>query len=151
MRRLVLAALALAACSPPPEGPELKPHVDTPPTATEAAARETKTPADIAALMQGVALAEPEWLALAPTIAPDLNASQSADLSKALNMALRHNAPAALTAMQATGGADAVRCEPTFDPSTLTAVQSVSDPALQAIKARCLTFLEGDLHGADGG
>lgn len=159
MHRLTLVALiaTLTACSPHADEPAPRDIPEQPMTAAHLAdliaadgAGHTVAvltgPADPTGLEQvfaGIATGDPEWLTIAPLLRPVVDGEHADGLADALWRALPNNPTGVLTALDASGGADEQTCEATEDPTVIAAVEGVTDPALQAVKADCLGFLRG--------
>ncbi|CAL1692282.1 hypothetical protein MMB232_02447 [Brevundimonas subvibrioides] len=155
--RLTLIALmaALAACSPrvQPTEPEAIPQ--QPMTAAHLAnliaadgAGHTvlvltgpAAPNGLDPVFAGMATGDPGWLAVAPLLRPEVDGEYAEGMADALFRALPINPSGVLTALDASGGADELTCEATDDPTVIAAVEGVTDPALQTVKAECLEYL----------
>ena len=114
----------------------------------------TDQPSRWTTALRGIALGEPEWLATVPALDPVTENSTAYDLYAALHDALINNAAGTLALAQGTEDlsiealctidlieAPASEYAAFYDAAT-PAVEAVSDPALAAKKAACLTHLK---------
>ena len=114
----------------------------------------TDQPSRWTTAMRGIALGEPDWLAIVPALDPITENSTAYDLYAALHDALINNAAGTLGLAQ---GAEDLSVEAlctieyieapksdyaAFYDAATPAVDAVADPALAEKKAACLTFLK---------
>jgi hypothetical protein len=101
-----------------------------------------------ATVLRGIASGEPAWMDVAGALSRGIDGAPAEAFNMAISDALTANAPAALRIV-GTGGA-ATYCKDNgtedtrsgaFYRAAITAVDAVSDPALQAAKASCLANL----------
>ena len=103
--------------------------------------------------MRGIAMGEPDWLKLAPRLAPGLDAGASTSFAMAAQDALTTNAAGGLQLMSRLSGAsclyESYEAPPeqtrAFNVAAIAAVEAVDDPALRTVKAKCLTQLRSDV------
>lgn len=113
-------------------------------------------PNRFAALERGIASGDQQWLEIVPLIRPGTDGETGEGLSTSLADALPRNAAGVL---RVSGTPDEVAsvCDPvafeemsperrTYVQTAITAVEAVSDPALQQVKASCLTTLRSSLQ-----
>ena len=157
MHRLTIAALiaTLAACSPQVEAPLPEEIPEQPMTAahladliaadgaghTVAVLTGPAAPNGLDPVFAGMATGDPAWLAVAPLLRPEVDGEYAEGLADALSRALPINPAGVLTALNASGGASELTCEATDDPTVIAAVEGVTDPARQTVKAECLGYL----------
>jgi hypothetical protein len=128
-------------------------------SATVLALNEGGTEADpnrFAIVMRGVSSGEQAWLDIVPLIRPGTDGEAGEGLSISLGDALPRNAAGVLRILK-TPDDVASACEPvafeegsaertTHVQAAITAVEAVSDPALQQAKAGCLATLRAALN-----
>lgn len=157
MHRLFIAALivALVACSPRvdttqgqdiPEQPMTAAHLADLIAAdgaghTVAVLTGPADPTGLEPVFAGIATGDPDWLSVVPMLRPEVDGEYAAGLADALSRALPINPEDVLTALNASGGANERTCEATDDPTIISAVEGVTDPALKTVQADCLGYL----------
>ena len=151
----LLCAILLAACGPRPER-EIGEPEPAPLTASHLAnliaadgARHTilvltgpADPTGIDKVFAGIATGDPEWLALAPAIEPEIDGRYADCLQDALRQALPRN-PSGVLSLMPAHGKDLFVCAPA-DLTTRALIVAVTDPALQEARDRCLRYMDAD-------
>jgi hypothetical protein len=104
-----------------------------------------------ATVLRGIAMGDPAWMDVAMALAPGIDGAPAEAFNMAVSDALTANASGALRIV-GTGGA-ATYCKDNgteearsgaFYQAAISAVDAVSDPALQAAKASCLANLRAE-------
>ena len=170
-RRLLICVCVatLAACSPaeaPPQPTPTAADAAITPASVRAMVEATSPTQAVATLWEsgystfsdGVASGDAAWLDVVPLIQPGTDAGSSTELEMALSTALPRNAAGVLALLPDHGeyggvcvnsaieyaelsAADTAASNAAYYGAAIPAVEAVSDPALAAGKAACLTAL----------